>query len=214
MELGGVPLVAHSILVGQKVPGVSGVVCSTDSPEIAELARKYGAEVPFMRPAELSGDTSPEWDSWRHMAEYLLAHGGASDDLFVSLPAVAPLRQIADVVTAIAQLGRSGADVVVSYTEARRSPWFNMVIHDSEGFLTVVMESNGVTVGRRQDSPQAFDLATVVYVTTLGFIMQSEGIFAGRVTGVEIPPERAIDIDTQLDFDIAEFLFERSKSDN
>lgn len=211
MILGGLPLVAHSIRVGQQIEGVAGVFCSTDSPEIATVARDYGAQVPFVRPAELAGDRSPEWDSWKHLAKHLMDTGASSEDLLVSLPAVSPLRHLSDVEAAIERLQSSGADVVVSYTEARRSPWFNVVIEDSEGFLNVAISSAEGTVNRRQDSPPVFDLATVVYVTTLGFILRADGVFAGRVAGVKVPPERAIDIDTQLDFDIAEFLYERSK---
>lgn len=214
MTLGGLPLVAHSIRIGQQIQGVTGVLCSTDSPHIATVAREYGADVPFTRPAELSGDSSPEWGAWKHLAQHLIDTGASPEDILVSLPAVSPLRNLSDVTAAIEQLHSPGADIVVSYTEARRSPWFNMVMEDSDGFLKLAMNSEDGAVNRRQDSPQVFDLATVVYVTTLRFISEAGGIFSGRVAGIEIPPERAIDIDSQLDFDIAEFLYERSKGVN
>jgi len=211
LPLGGVPLIAHAIRVGQEVSGALPVLCSTDSEEIATVAKDYGAEVPFMRPAELADDSSPEWDAWQHLATHLLATGGARSDILVSLPAVSPLRRVSDIEAAIARFESSGADVVVSYTQARRSPWFNMVIPNEEGLLTRASGESPTTVSRRQDSPKVFDLATVVYVTTLGFIVSASGLFDGRVAGIEVPPERAIDIDSQLDFDIAEFLFERAR---
>jgi N-acylneuraminate cytidylyltransferase len=86
-----------------------------------------------------------------------------------------------------------------------------MVSEDADGFLHTVIGSDGDAVSRRQDAPQVFDLATVIYVTTLGFVLGADSLFEGRVAGVEIPAERAIDIDTQLDFDIAEYLFDRQK---
>jgi N-acylneuraminate cytidylyltransferase len=207
--LGGLPLVAHSIRVGLEVPGVSGVLCSTDSEEIRTVAEQHGATAPFLRPAELAEDESPEWLSWKHLAQHLIEAGASPEDCLVSLPATAPLRTVADVESAIAKHRMSGADVVVSYTPAARSPWFNMVAEGADGFLRKVIETDGDTVSRRQDAPTAFDLATVVYVTTLGFVLGADSLFAGRVAGVEIPAQRAIDIDTQLDFDIAEFLFDR-----
>jgi N-acylneuraminate cytidylyltransferase len=209
--LGGLPLVAHSIRVGLEVPGVSGVLCSTDSEEIRAVAEQHGATAPFLRPAELAEDESPEWLSWKHLAQYLLEAGASSEDLLVSLPATAPLRKVADEESAIAKHRTSGADVVVSYTPAARSPWFNMVTEGATGFLRTVIESAGDTVSRRQDAPKVFDLATVVYVTTLGFVLNADSLFEGKVAGVEIPAERAIDIDSQLDFDIAEYLFNRQK---
>ena len=208
--LGGLPLVAHSIRVGLEIPDVSGVLCSTDSEEIRTVAEQHGATAPFLRPAELAEDESPEWLSWKHLARHLIEAGASPEDLLVSLPATAPLRTVTDVELAIAKHRTSGADVVVSYTPAARSPWFNMVTEAADGFLRVVIETGGDDITRRQDAPKVFDLATVVYVTTLGFVLGADSLFEGRVAGVEVPAERAIDIDTQLDFDIAEFLHERS----
>jgi CMP-N-acetylneuraminic acid synthetase len=210
--LGGLPLVAHSIRVGLEIPGVGGVLCSTDSEEIRTVAEQEGATAPFLRPAELADDESPEWLSWKHLARHLIEAGASPEDLLVSLPATAPLRTVADVESAIAKHRTSGADVVVSYTPAARSPWFNMVTEGTDGFLRTVIETDGDGVSRRQDAPKVFDLATVVYVTTLGFVLGADSLFEGKVAGVEVPAERAIDIDTQLDFDIAEYLFDRQKS--
>ena len=211
MALSGLPLVAHSIRVGLEIPGVRGVLCSTDLEEIRTVAQQHGATAPFLRPAELAADDSPEWLSWKHLAQHLIEAGAAPEDLLVSLPATAPLRTVADVESAIAKHGTSGADVVVSYTPAARSPWFNMVARGADGFLRTVIETDGDAVSRRQDTPEVFDLATVVYVTTLGFVLGADSVFDGKVAGVEIPAQRAIDIDTQLDFDIAEYLFDRQK---
>lgn len=210
--LGGSPLVAHSIRVGLEIPGVSGVLCSTDSDEIRTVAQQRGATAPFLRPAELAQDDSPEWLSWKHLARHLIEAGASPEDLLVSLPATAPLRTVADVESAIAKHRTSGADVVVSYTPAARSPWFNMVTEAADGLLRVVNETGGDDITRRQDAPKVFDLATVVYVTTLGFVLGADSLFEGTVAGVEVPAERAIDIDTQLDFDIAEFLYQRRTS--
>jgi N-acylneuraminate cytidylyltransferase len=209
--LGGLPLVAYSIRVGREIPGVQGVLCSTDSEEIRAVAEEHGATAPFLRPAELADDESPEWLSWKHLARYLVDTDASPEDLLVSLPATAPLRTVADVELAIAQHSASGADDVVSYTPAARSPWFNMVAEGADGFLRTVIDGGGDTFSRRQDAPKVFDLATVVYVTTLGFVLNADSLFQGKVAGVEIPAERAIDIDSQLDFDIAEYLFNRQK---
>jgi len=209
--LGGLPLVAHSIRVGLEIPGVSGVLCSTDSEEIRTVAEKHGATAPFLRPAELAEDDSPEWLSWKHLARHLIETGASPEDLLVSLPATAPLRKVADVESAISNHRTYGADVVVSYTPAVRSPWFNMVTEGTDGFLRTVIETDGDAVSRRQDAPKVFDLATVVYVTTFGFVLSADSLFEGKVAGIEIPAERAIDIDSQLDFDIAEYLLNRQK---
>ncbi len=86
-SLGGLPLVAHSIRVGLEIPGVNDVLCSTDSTEIRAVAGQHGASVPFLRPAELAEDDSPEWLSWKHLARHLIGAGASPEDLLVSLPA-------------------------------------------------------------------------------------------------------------------------------
>jgi len=103
-------------------------------------------------------------------------------------------------------------DVVVTMTPAQRSPWFNMVKSDSAGNLNILLESKA-RFFRRQDAPCAYDLTTLAYVMRPDFIMNCDNIWQGRVRGVLIPQERAIDIDTEYDLRIAEFLMkERLKT--
>ena len=101
---------------------------------------------------------------------------------------------------------REDVDFVVTVSSANRSPWFNMVTKDVAGFVKLV--ANDVSIHRRQDAPQCFDMTTVAYVAKTDFILRSKSIWDGNVVGVEIPAERALDIDTPLDFEIARFLME------
>ena len=208
-KVGGIPLVGHSIKTGLATPEIEEFFCSTDSEEIADAARGFGASIPFMRPTELAGDESPEWDAWQHFAKYLMAAGARGDDAMVSLPTTSPLRNVDDVQSAIALYESSSADAVVTMTEASRSPWFNMVTKDGEGHVQVLLGSESGGPVRRQDTPKVFDLTTVAYVASLSHILSSPRLFAGVVAGLEIPKERALDIDTELDLDIADFLFRR-----
>jgi len=103
--------------------------------------------------------------------------------------------------------------VVLSMSEASRSPWFNMVNKTNDGFIELIIKDSK-HIRRRQDVPQCYDLTTVAYVTRPEFVLSANGIFEGRVKGVEIPVERAIDIDTELDFKIAEYLILDRKAQN
>ena len=127
-----------------------------------------------------------------------------SDIFFVSLPTTSPLRNKKDITQCLATLDDK-TDIVVGITEAVRNPWFNMVRKDSNDFIDVIMKNDN-HYARRQDTPAIFDMTTVGYVSRPEFIENSTGIFDGQVKGVEIPTERALDIDTELDFKIAEFL--------
>jgi N-acylneuraminate cytidylyltransferase len=206
-KVGGIPLVGHSIQTGLATPEIEEFFCSTDSEEIADAARGFGASIPFMRPTELAGDESPEWDAWQHFAKYLMSAGARGDDAMVSLPTTSPLRNVDDVQSAIALYESSSADAVVTMTEASRSPWLNMVTKDGEGHVQVLLGSESGGPVRRQDTPKVFDLTTVAYVASLSHILSAPRLFGGVVAGLEIPKERALDIDTELDLDVANYLY-------
>ncbi len=203
-DFGGKPLIAWSIECALSVKAIDQVIVSTDSEEIAEISKKYGAEVPFMRPPELATDESPEWLSWRHALDYMRHSSGSLPQVMVSLPATSPLRVASDVESCLDEFSKGACDVVVTVTEAHRNPYFNMVKEKSDGTVALVIED--FQVSRRQDAPIIRDLATVCYVANPEFVLSHNSIFEGRVKAVNVPKERAIDIDSLLDFEIAEFI--------
>ena len=203
--LNGKPLIVWSIEHALAVKRIDRVIVSTDSDEIAELARQYGAEVPFMRPAELAGDNSPEWLAWRHALNYLRESTGALPEVMVSVPTTAPLRLPIDIENCLDEYEKGNADMVITVTDAHRSPYFNMVKTNADGSVGLVNPPQS-TIARRQDAPVVYDMATVCYVANPEFVMTHNATFEGKVKAVNIPTERAIDIDTLLDFQIAESL--------
>lgn len=209
-SLCGKPLIAHAIDAALGSRFIQRVVVSTDDPEIADVARRYGADVPFMRPAELATDTAAEWLSWRHAIQFVNSEAGRPPlDVFVSVPATAPLRISADVDACINTYLETQADVTITVTEAHRSPWFNMVTTDEARFARLVMSGTGREVTRRQDAPPVYDITTVAYAANPEFVLNSSGLFAGRCSAAIVPLERSLDIDTEYDWQMAEFLMSR-----
>ena len=204
--LAGKPLLAWSIEMGQSLAEVERVFVSTEDPEITETALSFGAEV-ITRPAELAQDTSPEWLAWQHAIKVVEEKFGRFER-FLSLPATAPLRSQQDVERCLNRLDKE-TDVVISMTPATRSPWFNMVYQGPKGDLRLLVEGNYT---RRQDAPIGYDVTTLAYVLRPEFILEKQRLWDGRVKGVETPPERALDIDTPLDLEIARFLQTRAQS--
>jgi CMP-N-acetylneuraminic acid synthetase len=203
--LGGKPLIAWSIEHALAVKRIDRVIVSTDSEEIAAVARQYGAEVPFIRPAELAKDESPEWLAWRHALNHLVNTMGALPEVMVSVPTTAPLRLPFDIENCLNEYGKGNADIVITVTAAHRNPYYNMVKTNADGTVAVVIPRKS-DMNRRQDAPLVYDMATVCYVAKPEFVMTHNGAFEGRVRAVHVPTERAIDIDTLLDFQIAEGL--------
>jgi N-acylneuraminate cytidylyltransferase len=150
-------------------------------------------------------DTSPEWLSWQHAVTEAGRLDSRPIDVFVSVPATCPLRAASDIDACVEKLLTTDADIVVTVKQADRNPYFSMVSMDEKGYARLAI-SGKERVFRRQDAPTVYDLTAVAYATRPSFIMKSGGIFDGKVMAVEIPAERAIDIDTRLDFRIAEIL--------
>ena len=200
--LRGKPLLAYSIALANEISMVEKVFVSTDDSDIANVAREFGAEV-IDRPEELAQDDSPEWEAWQHSVNWVHERGD-SFELFLSLPTTSPLRNINDVNRCLQKM-EEGFDCVITMTETNRSPWFNMVKMKSDASINLLLGGNE-HIKRRQDAPKIYDMSTVAYVTSPDFILQNNKIWDGKVGGVIIKTERAIDIDTELDFKIAEAL--------
>jgi N-acylneuraminate cytidylyltransferase len=163
-----------------------------------------------MRPAELATDQASEWLAWRH-AISTLRERGEPLDVFVSVPATAPLRTPGDIEACIADYAKGGADIVVTVTEAHRNPYFNMLTLAADGTAELVIKPDTLVV-RRQAAPKVYDMTTVAYVADPDYVLRANGVLDGRVRAVIVPPERAVDIDTELDFRFAELLMaERQK---
>jgi len=211
-EIAGRSLVEHAVEVARACRRVERVVLSSDSPEIAERARRAGAEVPALRPAELATDSSPEWLTWQHTLGLLDASAGPLPiDALVVVPPTAPLRAVCDVEACIERMceGLREApplDAVFTVTPSHSNPYFNMLAMDSDGHVRRVLELDP-PVHRRQDAPLVYDITTVAYAVRADFVRTASNLFVGRAAAVEVPRERAIDIDTEHDLRLAEIAY-------
>lgn len=205
LPLCGKPLIAWAIEHAKAVPRIRRVIVSTDTSDIADMAREWGAEVPFLRPEKLAKDDTPEWLAWQHALNYILEAEGSLPDVMVSVPTTAPLRLPADIELCLDLYEQGGSDMVITVTEARRNPCFNMVTKQKDGCVSLVIPPTN-SISRRQSAPAVFDMTTLAYVANPKFVQRAPSIFSGRVKAVDIPVERAIDIDTAFDFELAEWL--------
>lgn len=203
LELGGIPLLAHGIRLAHSMERIERVFVSTDDEQIADVTKRFGAEL-ISRPKELATDTASEWMAWQHAINHVRSLG-LDFDVFLSLPATSPLRNALDVDQCLDAL-QSDTDVVITVTPSARSPYFNMVSADAAGLVHVVL--GAADFKRRQDVPPVYDITTVAYVARPDFILNHERLFDGRVRSVIVPKERAVDIDDEYDFKMAQILLE------
>ena len=201
--LQGKPLIAYSIETLKQCRYVDRVIVSTEDEEIARIAQECGAEVPFMRPAELAQDNSPELLAWQHVLQEA-AKEGEVPKIFISAPATSPFRISEDIDRAVEELLNSQADLVIGVTPAAKNPYFHMVSMDDRGGIHPLL-SLDKPITRRQDAPVCYEIAPVVYAAFSDYILNCKNLMGGHVRGIQIPPDRAVDIDTELDFQFAEF---------
>ena len=210
--LNGQPLIAYAIQTALESKYISKVFVSTDDAAIAEVARAYGAEVPFVRPAELASNRAPEREAWRHAIKWLNTSEFPAMDVMISLPATAPLRTVDEVDCAIEHFISGPWDTVLSICRTNRHPSFNVVQLSADGAAQLAMPLE-TTATRRQDCQPLYDITTAFYVTSPAFVLREDSFWKGRTGTVEIPEAHAVDIDTALDFEFAEFMMKK-RSEN
>lgn len=201
-QLGGIPLIAHSIRLARSMRSIQRVFVSTDCEDIAAVAHRFGAEV-IERPAELASDTAAEWHAWQHAVKHLRMDRGLDFDIFLSLPATSPLRHETDVQRCLDALDGQ-TDAVITVSPSTHNPYFTMVSMDERGFARHVLGTGTFT--RRQDLPQIYGITAVAYVSRPNFILAHQRLFDGQVRPVLVPKERAVDIDDEFDFKVAQAL--------
>lgn len=204
--LNGKPLIFYTIECARLCPELDRTIISTDDEEFAQIARQYGAEVPFMRPAHLAQDTSSKWDVFRHIVETLESMDKRRVDILVDLDTGVPLRKPEDITECINTiLADDDVDVVVTAYIPDRNPYFNMVEVDTGGFARV-SKSGTSAITRRQDAPQVYGLSPAVYAIRRDALWKYDHWAHSNMKICLIPHDRAVDIDTELDFRFVEFL--------
>ncbi|CAH1192877.1 CMP-N,N'-diacetyllegionaminic acid synthase [Paenibacillus plantiphilus] len=204
-EILGKPLIAYSIDQAKRSGLFDYIAVSSDSEEILSAARQWGADILINRPEILATDNAAKLPVIQHClmeAERLM---GVEFDVVVDLDATAPLRTVNDIIASVKLLEESNISNVITGMPARRSPYFNLVEQDELGrvHLSKTLE---VPVLRRQDAPKCFDMNASIYVWKRNVLLERTTLFL-HDTGIYVmPEERSIDIDSELDFRIVEWI--------
>lgn len=206
--VGGQSLIQRAVLQAKQARHVTRVLCSTDSPQIADEARRFGAEAPWLRPAELAQDTSREWDAWCHMVKNLREQGD-NPRYLMAVPCVAPLRTLDDLNKCTDLAASSDADVIMAVSDAHKNPWFNMVTIDDATQQVRLVNEPAQRIYNRQAAPQVYDVSTVAFIIKCDYLLTATSIYDGETRAVVLPKTHCVDIDTEDDIAYAEFLLAR-----
>ena len=198
--LAGKPLMAHSIEQARASRLIQRTIVSTDSPRYAEIARDYGAEAPFLRPARLAGDHSTDLEVFRHALDWLEEHQGYRPQVLVHLRPTYPLRRVEEIDRAIALLlEHPEADSVRSVAPARHTP-FKMWFRDSQGMLTPVLPQPIPEAWNqpRQLLPPVYFQNACIDVVCARVIKEQGSMTGRRILGLVM--DHCLDIDHEADF--------------
>lgn len=207
--LNGKPLISYAIKAAKKSKYVDRVIVSTDDLEIASVAKKYGAEVPFMRPAELATDTALALSVMQHAINYIEAVDKNKVDLVVLIQATSPMVLSEDIDAAIERLIEIKANSCVSVCSiAERPEW----MYEFRGQkIRPFIKTKGEEIRRSQDLPKLFRLNGAVYVIRRDTLMKKGRILdKDNATAIVMPRERSFDIDEPIDFKIIESMWSKT----
>ena len=203
-EFHGKPLIAHTIEQALACDFIDNVIVSTEDPEIAEISRHYGAEVPFIRPAYLATSEIGKLPVIEHCVQFL-ENSGEKISTIIDLQPTSPLRDIQDIQGSYDLLNQD-TDVVFSGTETDKNPYFSLVEINDQGHA-VRSKSLDSEVQRRQDAPVVYALNGAVYVWHRHTL--SLGLWSGRSKCYPMPKIRSVDIDDEIDLMLAKLIYRK-----
>ncbi|MFB6420235.1 MULTISPECIES: acylneuraminate cytidylyltransferase family protein [Bradyrhizobium] len=204
-DLLGKPVLAWSIAQARETGLFDAIAFSSDSDALLDAALKAGADIAIRRPDEMATDTAPKLPAIRHCLEQAIAQTGKTPEIFVDLDVTSPLRLASDITGAVALLRASGARNVITGAPARRSPYFNLVEERADGSVGLSKPADP-PITRRQDAPRCFDMNASIYVWRVASFLEQPAVFYPDTRLFEMPEERSIDIDSDLDFTLVELL--------
>lgn len=204
-ELNSKPLIAYTIEQAKASGLFEHIVISTDSDDIANVAKEYGAEVFFKRSEEMASDTAGKLDVIRDAFKRSEEYYNRTFDYLIDLDATAPLRSVEDIIDSFNQFKENNNDNLITAMPSRRSPYFNLVEQDKDGKVYLSKKLDNSIV-RRQDAPKSYDMNASIYIWKRDIILNESSIFLENTGLYVMPEERSIDIDTELDYKFVEFL--------
>ena len=205
--IAGKPLIAYAIENAKTIGLCERVIVSTEDFEIAEIARKYGAEVPFIRPVELARDPATVSDVCLHALEKIDREGTAYKTLIILLP-TAPLCAKEDIVKALDIFNENNGRFLLSVTEFD-SPPYNALRLDEDGqnMISCFPESE-LQHTKSTECPRTFKSNGAIAIVNISAFKKNRSIWGTPLLAYQMPPERSIDIDNEFELKIVRLLME------
>lgn len=202
--LAGKPLIYYTLDVIKKSTFIDDYVISTDSEEIIETVEKYGFKIYFKRPEELADDKVSRFEAVKHAVKWMENNFNCLYDIIIDLGVATPLKTEEDLSNALKLFLNGNATNVFSVTFSSRNPYYNMVEVINERVKIVKPIDKKIT--DRKDAPVVYDMNDGINIWWRDVLFSKEPVFNNKTKIYLMPSERSIDIDTEFDFKLVEFL--------
>lgn len=208
-EFAGIPLIAHTINCALHSNMFSEIFVSTDSEHYAEIARNYDASVPFLRSRAISLDSSSPWDAVKEALDKYENSGKIFDSITLLQP-TSPLRTPDDIIEAHKIFNNNNANAVVSVCEAEHSPLWCNTLPSNDSLSNFIGEE---LLGKpRQTLPTYYRINGAIYIVQSEYLKNDGNLYKDNCFAYIMPRERSIDIDQELDFNIAEMIYCKTRN--
>lgn len=205
------PLIAHTILQAKETDCFDAIVVSSDSQEILDISKQWGVDYTVQRPGNMASDHAAKFPVIQHCISTIEDSTSTKYETIVDLDATSPLRNIDDIKKSIAMLESNEKSFnLITGTPSRRSPYFNLVELNQNGFVERSKDLEN-PIYRRQDSPKCFDMNASIYIWKREAFFNNKSILTNNTSLFVMPEERSIDIDSELDFEIVKFLMSKKE---
>jgi len=203
-SLAGKPLIAYTVEVANKSKYLTRTIVSTDYDDIRDVSKKYGADVPFMRPKEIADDKSTSIEVVQHALNWLKDNDNEEYDYLMILQPTSPLRSAEDIDECIKKIVDTDADSVMSMVELTDFSLKKLKKIENDLIQPLLQESEDGAPTQRQELSKVYKRNCAIYLTKVEYIM--EGDLFGKIPRPYImPEERSIDINESIDFETAKF---------
>ncbi|MFH1822320.1 MAG: acylneuraminate cytidylyltransferase family protein [Patescibacteria group bacterium] len=210
INLAAKPLIAYTIEATKKSQHLTRTIVSTEDKEIAEVARNFGAEIPFMRPVELAQDLSTSIEVAQYCLSWLKENEGKDYDYLMILQPTSPLRTAEDIDNCVIKAIDTGADSVMSMKEIEDFSVKKLKRIEND-LIMPWLEEEGKESSRRQDLVKVYKRNCAIYLTKTELIKEGD-LFGSISRPYLMPDERSVDINSLVDLDIAEFWLKKEKN--
>ena len=203
-QMNGKPLLYYTLNNAHKAKFFDHIVVSTDSQKIANKSKQFGAEAWFLRPKEFATDESDKIEARIHALLESENHYSKKFDVIIDLDVTSPLRTSDDIINAYKQFINEDSDNLISVSESRKNPYFNMV-EFKNGKVSLV-KNKSKNISRRQDAPKVYDMNASIYIWKRQVLLGRKPLFNKNTSLYIMPLERSIDIDSEFEWDLVKYL--------